>query len=1063
MSLEDSLKDNEVLLTQVAVRDNQQSSQQLQLRFKGLSDVYVPYQHTYFSIPLSQTEAQDLIEQIQNPLINGQKNPFYGYQHTKTLVQGYFNIVQVTAPRTESKAFQRLRYKTRCGEFNLSSLKSKGKKLFRGGYFNRQARWNLQDEENYLLPGIIVETDNELITILEKKRQLDKLNSSLDKIRRHTKVGFKQGSYSGQWSNAVSRYKKLLKSDNSFNAKKSFQETKSFSYLNQETIELIEDINSYENSFETLIRGFGDLDYNYNSIKKKGTYGLFLNQRPTLKFKRQLTLDEWMNLKFMFFDIETPKFLENNYEVTQVAAILTENQQVKQRIVFNKQATKITEVKGHTIRSGYDTDRDMIGDISNWALQNDIEVISAYNINFDASMLKERGDLYVGEAEDEPKKDVTKKFFERFRMDGGFCVDLLRLGQTFLRGFANAKLENLSRFFGGMSGYRKTISYAEMAELQYLSEGIDVELSSSTKEKLETIPGNREVAAQRLILEYVCDDTEEMPKLLFGDSNKFQEKELTRNCLENLVWMAENFKLDFIKLLYSPTALRDVFDRGYFKHMGIQRDEIYPRGIKYFENEVNNNKNALKGFMNNLFGIESSNGTFHRVERRLIPVGFLLRHYLSKKTHSVRDFMGYVEERVQKGSHHEFVFLSHYVNGLADYMLTDFGSYLRTKKRYDQIFSKLTTEQPYKETVLGLNELFLHRYGRTRLGLQMANGVLGEVLSQGIYDREGNYRIVKAADIKHLKELNQFRSFVKNSGNNFLDMLLESNRLTTLELYKLFWTTFYLGSSTSKNFGNHLIHPASMAMHFENEAMAIKEDLNKYGEILSVNSPYVYFLPEKNESDFSKSVVNRVTNSKRVYCCPAQTVIEDLFIADKEYSKEDGFFKGVKIKDGPAYFSNAFYSNIYLNTLEHFWQEDYVSGIRGIISAFKDLKSKRIVTEDEKMNFLFFNKSKKCYFGFQDFEKYMFRLAEDEEEDKLPVHPISQFNPDYSMYLWDFSRKIKPFIKSLIPKVQENFSVDELRIIEQIVKIKKPKKPSLDDLPLFTGQGVSSGETVLNL
>jgi hypothetical protein len=983
MSLE-SLAEDEFLLTQVKVRDNSHDDCQLQLRFKGLSDAYVPYHHIYSSVPLSTREVGVLKAFFEQPYVSpAQPNPFYAYKGCVSLVDNYFNILQVKAPRVCSESFQKLRIKSRHGrkEIVYSSIPRVGRKIFHSGYFDRQARWNIEDEANYLQPGVVVRLEKCLIDLLKKKRELDILNRALEKKRRQLSKGLSSGEKSALCG-LISRARK-----NPYAFSSDFSP-------------LLRQIAEKEKEFPEAV---------YNSNKR--CYELFLSERPLMAVQRQLSLDEWLGLRMMFFDIETPKFLKDDFEITHVAVIMADGGKIKRRIVFSRERFSKGCIGGYEVFSGYDSDEEMISHISEFA--DDADILSAYNINFDVSMMRARGSFCLGEVGDEPKMDVSKKFFERFRLDGGFCIDLLRLGQTVLRGFPNAKLENFSRFLRGMQGYRKKISYDEMEELQYFSEGKLESLSEAVSKKLAEFFPDFETAdkrelAKELIISYVCDDAEEMPAILF-------DKSLIRNCLEDLVWMAENFKLDFTKLLYSPLSLREVFDRGYFKHMGVQRDEIYPKGIKHFQNEINANKLALKNFINSLFGVEPEQGVFHNVERRVVAAGYLLRRYLAQKTHTVHSFMDYVAARSSVCPPHEFIFLSHYVNGIADYMLNDFGGFLRMEKAYEKVLSQLCDARitSYNSLVQAINQQFINCMDRSEILVGTAQRILDRIIEMNVVERKASGRTeqvvpkkISSADLAHLKEIRGF-SRVVSGVDPVLNAIVELYEMSALDLYRLFWASFNLKNDIIRVAGNHLVHPKFMKQSFIEEISVVKSALEQNGRILAVNAPYIYFIPSvQSRPLFGRSVPERVKQCFDVNCAPVQAVIKDLYLSDREYSFEDGFYKGVKLKDGPAFYLNAFCSEQFMRALEHLWNERFDLGAEVLIdgcAVLEERVSGADISDEEKARFLFYSKSAKLFFGFQDGRK-------------TEVSSVASFAPDFQMYFDHYVKMAGPFIRPVAQK-----------------------------------------------
>jgi len=1018
MTLCELLQDNEVLLTNLKINNNSNKDRQLRLSFMGLSDVYVPHLHTYSSTTLTEKQEEQLIDILNKPEIDGAKNPFYDYRSSITRCDEYFNIVQIRAPVSKSEDFKRLKYIKKKEEIKLDS--NSGKVLFPGTFFSKHARWNIGYGGDSLQPGFIYSVnDTRFIKALKQKRALDDINRELKRELNKISSSFnldEQNRFKGSF---LSKLREFIINPNldSFNKKSVFSR-----YYTGGLKEIVEELKKQESSF---IEEYSDLcELNY----RKKRYELFLNKRPNFKMSRQISGQELLGAKYLMLDIETPKFMDGNYEVTQVSCCLVERGEIRKLRVYNKEKVNFNEIKNHEVLSGYKNDADLIDDLSSWISSENIDVVMAYNNGFDLAKLRERGDFETN-SDDAPKMNSNMKFFERFVFQNSFCLDLFRIAQIVLKGHPNSKLEMFSRFLNGDKGYEKKISYLEMSEIQKLSEGKKVDLSISTKGKLrsyydsiKTSTGSisAEEIASRLILDYVCSDTTTMHEIYFHP--------FVQSCVSNIVDVSSNFQLDFMRVLSSSNSLIEVYDRGYFKHIGINRDMIYRRGIKALEKECIKNEKALKDYIVELFKAGNSSGVFHNVSRRFIPTSMLLRDYGSKTTKSIENFLGNTHKKlISEGSNpNEMIYLLSYADGLLKYLFNDIGSLIRKRDGYEDLANKLSNNSSGDISLIDF-------FARTMLNTVVEKGFFGE----------GSNIKYSLDSVASLKKSHVFQEEILKLLED-VESIAHKNYLTDNDLYNIFWEHLSLKKQSSRVRGHYRMPPWSLVRMIENEVRCEKEKLLNNNEIVAIHFPWIYTIPKRGTKFISEENLPgfdytlRVINDTSFF--PVDAVISTAYISkNKVHSKEHGFYKGLKVKKDPSFLSTPFLSEVFENAFNSITSGNTNEGFNVILRARDELLE--IVnnrTKPNKERFLSYNKTKKCYIGYQDSRKYYFSLPgiyepEDYEngvgyvilpknvdeksnaqKSKIFIHSIEEYNQDYRMVFEEFRKKALKFIDGSI-------------------------------------------------
>lgn len=935
------MSQDSALLTDIKVRRHEYGNHQLQLRFKGLSDVYVPHLKVYRTVPLSTNELNELKSLFEQEQIDNQPNPFYPYRDSVRVFDRFYNVLQFDAPITQAKKIQQLVYDKRAAQFSLEEKvmfegrpeRRSGRQIFKTDHADEEARWNIGTEDDPLRPGVVYSyEDMRLKSALNDKREIEKSAAQLRLILRnllpehmHTRVFniLRDAFLDSPYPQALEK----------------LQHSKYAKALPQETKDFARRLVESELRFMDTYRDYGE--FVYERSKKK--YSLFLKKRPNFHYERQLSPDEWMNLTHALIDIETPKFLENNYEVCQVAVTLVKNQDILEKRVYSKQPVLSDTLQGVKVRSGFTSDEAMIQDLSDWFIAQGVEVLMAYNNKFDLDHLRERGNFVSGDALKAPIMDSSRNFFERFDIEGGFCLDLLRIAQVLLRGYPNAKLATFSKLLFGDEGYKKPINYQEMYELQLLSEGRDAVLGNSTQSKLEKFAKgrntaitqeNRALLASEMVVDYVCQDTDELYSCYFGS-------ETVRNVFSYLQYIAEHFRVSFVRLLSSPDVLTDFFDQGYFKHLGVHRDDIYPKGIEFFDKERDKNMQAIAQRFNEAYGFDSEkinslNGTFRNVQRRLVSGALHIKDYKYHATDRVKTFFDWIEDIHATKPQEDIVLLSRYSNALLQYLFNDFGNYLRKREVYEILvaeFRKRRTLDPSK--MQQITDQFMNAIKQES----------SEISRGDLVER-----------IKRLKDPDVFDEMASVLNTELCDQL-EKKQVSYQDLYRVFWTLRNLDQEWNRVSGSFRIKPVQLERLLQDSVDSVKEQFGS--SLLYVDYPVAFTQNAKSSS----------------LLLPFQTDIDSVYFSKgKPYYVDLGWYRGLEKTDVPTHRTTPFESRFFIPSLDAFLKKDYAKGLAKLREADTELHTllKSAHSDSVKRDALRFVKSQKWFIGVKDNKPYYF-------------------------------------------------------------------------------------------
>ena len=1026
------------LLTDIKVRRHDYGNHHLKLRFKGLSDIYVPHLKTYRTTFLSDSELKEFLEISKEETIDNKPNPLYPYRDTIRVFDEFQNVVQFDAPANKSRDFQTLIYDKRAKQYSLEEKvlfegkpeRRSGRQIIKTDQGDKEARWNLGTEDDPLRPGVIYNFEDPLLhNVLSHKRDIEKTAAELRLKLRSAVPLHMQTRIFNMLRESFLKHQYPI-------ALEKLQHSAYTKEISADIKNLARSLVEQEKTFTEFYRNYGEFRYE----KDKKRYSLYANKRPNFTYQRQLSLDEWMNMTYALIDIETPKFIENDYEVSQVAVTLVRNQEIIGKRTYSIQKTARKEVHGVEIISGFDNDAEMIEHMSDWLTLNGAEVLMAYNNKFDFSHLRERGNFTTGDAMKEPVMDVSKAFFERFDIESGFCIDLLRLAQTMLRGYPNAKLVTFSNLLFGDESYEKPINYQEMYELQLLSEGREISVSESTKSKLEKFvedqgkkltQKNERLMASEMIVDYVCQDTHELYRCYFQSDD-------VRRKLEYVQKMAELFRVNFVKLISSPEVLTEFFDQGFFKHLGYHREDIYPKGIKFFDDERKRNKDAVARYFDEAYGFDSKkkaelNGTVHDVQRRLVSGALHVKHYKHYATDRIQKFFNWIEGLYEEGIPQEdIVFVSRYANALLGYVFNDFGNYQRKKKVYETLvkeFKKIRNIDPFK-----MDQIVKH--------------ILDSVQTRSGEISKGEF----IALIKSLKKPETFDANIELLNEDFLKELKDQN-LSYEDIYRIFWSIYNFDKEWTRISGNHRILPQQLESIIKNSANQVQKEFEE--SLIAVEYPVA----------FTRGTI------KPSVLLPLQTEIEGgiYFSKGKAHYIDLGWYRGVEKTDVATHRTTSFESQYFVGALNAFLESDYRKGLAHLREAERELQKLigRELTNEQKMQFLRFTKSQKWYEGFMNGESYLFTIPEthtitekqgikgielkisgkkqfapiiEEEEGnyfeitlrnkkrKVHIHGFEKFIPDIQAYYRYFRKKRNEFAKGAEIAISQKQTTFDLEI-----------------------------------
>ncbi|MBW3015970.1 hypothetical protein KY330_06110 [Candidatus Woesearchaeota archaeon] len=496
--------------------------------------------------------------------------------------------------------------------------------------YEKQSMWNINPM------GAVLKQDSRIMKALELQREI---NESLAMLRGDVESVVKeQYDNPKSWKAMTTRhYKALMKAERILRPELEEKRLK-ISEKRLELNKILAEINS---------RSKVNLEDNVQEI--------YLDSKERLFFRRMMNYMDFWDQKWCFLDIEVPLFMTDNPEVSWVGVIFNQGIRTTKEI-HCLYPLSVDEFNGYKIYS-YKDEFELVKGLKESILREDPFIVSTYNTRFDLIKLREHGDFRIGMHENQPVMKSSMNFFERIGLDGRMVIDLLRWGKTQYKYLINQKLENVAKELLGDERFSKSISYDEMAALELKCKNMELPL----EERIE---------AATTIAEYLCDDVNVM--LEIKNSEVFQRGFRHYCRLSQILW------IDIPKLMHSPNQANLAQEREYFWNVGNYRESAF---MKYSQNIDLEQlaKQRVKIMMKKYLNLNEVKGRVEDVTKVYLPI---YPAFFKQVRHPDRFpwmdlvVMGVENEKDKLGK----FLLSQYADALCNYLIVDYGGYMRAKE-----------------------------------------------------------------------------------------------------------------------------------------------------------------------------------------------------------------------------------------------------------------------------------------------------------------------------------------------------------------------------------------------
>jgi len=605
----------------------------LLLSWRGLGEAYVEHNTTHTTRILDPNELDELEEDLWGD------PELCEYEHRRAT--DVFSLIQLDAPPDVELP----------EEFFTGSRKNN-----RVTNITQDARWKVGTQ------GTVDLLDDRLVQALERRSVIEE---ELIALREEV-----EQALPGKSPSVVSRYFNELVKPLEDHQEELFPPSMA-SKLPEELWTHMRGISSLIYDFNTT---FGGLSY-YREAGGKGPYTLELNLSSLdgLKENRHLTPEELLSSKWLFLDIEVPRFRETS-EVSWVTMLFYHDGEVKRQI-HTLRDPGVAEVDGYSV-TRYETEEELVEAVAREVNKEDPFIVAPYNAPFDLIKLREAGDFLVGSRRSTPKKDTAIQMMERINIYGRQVYDLMKVEKTASRFLPNQKLTTTARHRLGDHMFSKDLDYDQLGELETIA--ITGELGSSSSktiqvlqeltgtEDMETVENIDQVAAMA-IAHYATRDVDVLPEMVFGT-------ESGRDLLEDYVNICRIFNIELTRAVDSPNAVRDLMERHYLETVGTFRGAVYPNTKRVTEKQEKA-RQFFKGWLERATP-SATPGIHENVYKVFIPVGDYLR-YLSNLP-GVGEFFEY--KYTHLGTSKRQFFLSQFADSLASWLLTDYAEYMMVEE-----------------------------------------------------------------------------------------------------------------------------------------------------------------------------------------------------------------------------------------------------------------------------------------------------------------------------------------------------------------------------------------------
>ncbi len=622
----------ETLLTRLEVTPKGE----LYAGFRNLGGIYFPECLHVFPSKILGTKKEGKIK--NNPGVKSLKEKL---EKSKKIYDFNKNYEQKKILEGKKK-FKNIRYKDKYWYilqwYGPISLKKELPEEFIKGNYTKESRWL------YSNPGNIISLEERLVEILQNKLKIEK---ELESIKENISKGKRKSNTTRIWNDLDDFF------DN-YNGK-NFEEIKAkskkiISNLDKRLIEKRKKIS------DLIIKSNKELNDDiklvYKKTKKnKREHELRIEKKDFnfLKNARTPNIDEVLNYKWLFMDIEEPLFMNKDSRITWAGIKFVEKGKNISEIYTIHEIGK-EKISSYRIKR-FNNEEELISSLTERIKNLNPDIVSTYNTRYDLIRLREsQTGFEIGDKDSNPIYEATLKFFERIGIKDRLVIDFMRWQKIARPYEINAKLETAA-------GFEKSISYKKIAELEKKS------LLGDTK-------------AAEVIAKYLSIDVDAIYKI-------YQNKEFRIN-LEDALWVCKRYNIGIERIMHSLNSFNNFQEYLYFKNLGIFRENVPPNlRTKKMQAKKGRAKEVYKKNLHNLIKQEEKKGFSKHVYKAAIPTPIFLQEAMMRRFPEIKDLYDYSEKH--RNDKKRYFFLNQVLLAACDFLVTDYGFSMIEHKKLERI------------------------------------------------------------------------------------------------------------------------------------------------------------------------------------------------------------------------------------------------------------------------------------------------------------------------------------------------------------------------------------------
>ncbi|MBR9691907.1 hypothetical protein GOV06_03910 [Candidatus Woesearchaeota archaeon] len=718
--------------------------------------------------------------------------------------------------------------------------------------------------------------------------------------------------------------------------------------------------------------------------------------RKYIQFKRMRNLDEILSDSAANFDIEKFEFDSPEERVDLVVLYNLKNGKMSNKRLLTRYPTKRKQINGFKMDYCKDA-KELVGKATDFingkrGSKEESFVLTAYYMPFDSIQMREEGKFEVGSQESDPKKEVTTKFFEKIGVYGKHVIDPLDIFKVKYDHLPNKKMDMIGKELG--VGGKTGLNYRQTREISImLRTGKTEQLSRDTKE----------IIAKRAKKEFDSMKIKELKEIGFDVVTDYatidgivmaniQKTKEYIEALEDRVYISNLLQTDPFKLFHDPNRVNDSQDRSYFENVGLHRDDVYRKWKIMIDYE----KKAMARFKKFNFksmGKIEERGLFENVYKVYVPLTRFLAEHVARNFPEIEDLIRYTDQfsddRLRQAD------LAHFEDALCKLMVQDYAICMMER---DNLFNLL--KKTKKDVGISDSGLFDSNFDKKVYGL-----------FYGVRNR-----LEETEDKKRYRNYNITQKILEDCLDDVNPKFLEQERLTIIQLQKLFNQWAKLQDKERKVYGNYGVRAFFNPYAPEKDISSIEEALDRRSfdifkfitendlRLMHVQGNYLYLKGDKDalfKEDCPFFLVDEL-DKVLMTAHPSDTRSRDKnenVLDQKIYYEKNGFFEGISVDEEPTNKLTIFEMETYGSFIDNVLKGDYEDALTYMYDALDCMVAEKIPKE----NLVWMSKSKKRYRALEDGERIYFYTDE-----KLAGEKKICFDDDKKRnYVWDSIGKKK--------------------------------------------------------